>query len=184
MGWWYNMQNEYFERLGEVLYVSTKTNRKMERNWKDAEKKIGIKLPSDYKNFIDKYGTGGLDNFLWVLTPFDEGYINLIKRSEIILCAYEESKTQSDDGFVHDVYPNKDGIFPWGYTDNGDELYWKTNEDSGKWDIVVYPSRESFGYVYKMSLTEFLYKLIVKELICSAFPNDFLLDPKNKYIFE
>lgn len=47
--------------------------------WKEIEDTIGTKFPSDYKQFISLYGTGGIDDFLWILTPFvNDENVNLI----------------------------------------------------------------------------------------------------------
>ena len=59
-------------------------------------------------------------------------------------------------------------------TDNGDELYWNVKEDGI--EIIIYASRYSDIEVFNMSTTEFLYKLLSKDLICLIFPDYFLID--------
>ena len=41
-----------------------------DKAWQEFEKRSGIQFPTDYKKLINKYGTGGLNNFVWFLTPF------------------------------------------------------------------------------------------------------------------
>ena len=45
----------------------------MQKNaWEEIEKKIGIIFPEDYNRFIDFHGEGGINEFLWILSPFSE----------------------------------------------------------------------------------------------------------------
>ncbi|MBO1580110.1 hypothetical protein [Bacillus sp. XF8] len=83
-------------------------------------------------------------------------------------------KNQFPDEFTFNIYPENNGILPWAYTENGDELYWKILK--GKWSIVVFASRYSDIYEYDMEMTKFLYKLFSKEIVCDAFSNDFMGD--------
>ena len=142
--------------------------------WSELEAVLGVSLPQDYKDYISTYGTGGIDNFIWILTPFDQDEnVNFLARTEEMREAYLESKQQFPEYYKHSFFPEAGGILPWGYTDNGDELYWKTNEDEGMWTIIVYESRSSDYHEYPMSMTEFLYEIVSRNLVCDAFPEDF-----------
>jgi hypothetical protein len=131
-------------------------------------------LPDEYKEFISTYGTGGIDNFIWILNPFvlDENF-NLMERGKVIREAYLESKQNFPQDFIHDVYPDVGGLLPWAITDNGDEIYWRTDNNPNKWSIVIYGSRSSEYAEYNKSLVEFLYEILTKRLVCSIFPDDF-----------
>ncbi len=142
--------------------------------WSELEAVLGVSLPQDYKDYISTYGTGGIDNFIWILTPFDQDEnVNFLIRSEEMREAYLESKQQFPEDFKHCVFPEAGGILPWGYTDNGDELYWKTTEDEKMWTTIIYESRSSQYYEYPMSMTEFLFGILSRNLVCDAFPEDF-----------
>ncbi|MDQ0233131.1 SMI1/KNR4 family protein [Metabacillus malikii] len=138
---------------------------------------LGTELPSDYVKFIETYGTGGIDNFLWILTPFvNDENVNYLGRQKEMTDAYIQSKENFPQYYKHDVYPSSGGIIPWAYTDNGDELYWLTDGKPDEWKIVVYESRSPENYTYSLTMVEFLYQVIMKELKCNAFPNDFPSD--------
>lgn len=173
----------YFELLKDILSVPQIVyNVGNEKEWRDFEKNIGIIFPKDYKELIGTYGTGGIGNFIWFLTPFEEDdNINFFKRMKVMLEAYRISKSNFPNYFTYNIYPEKDGLLPWGYTDNGDELYWKTNGSPEKWSIVIYESASPEYHEYKMQLAEFLYKIIIKELICDVFPED-LSEGKVDYV--
>ena len=142
--------------------------------WQTFFSALGTKLPSDYIEFINIYGTGGIDHFLWILTPFvNDENVNFIKRQKEIIDAYSQSKKSFPQYYKHDVYPSSGGLLPWAYTENGDELYWLTEGHPDEWKIVVYESRSPENYTYSLTMVEFLYQIITKELICGAFPDDF-----------
>lgn len=44
----------------------------------------------------------------------------------------------------------------------------------GTRNIVVIESRFSNKKIYDMSMTEFLYNLVDKNIVCTIFPNDFI----------
>ena len=92
----------------------------------------------------------------------------------MILEAYIESKNKFPNDFQYEVFPNKNGLLPWGYTDNGDELFWKMKGNVNNWEIIVYESRSPIFYSYKMGLAEFLFKLISNEIKCDIFPEGIL----------
>lgn len=164
----------YFELLKGILPVPQNVyNIGNEKKWNNFEKNTGIIFPKDYKELIGTYGTGGIGKFIWFLTPFEEdANVNFLKRMNVMLEAYRISKSHLPDYFIHNIYPEKEGLLPWGYTDNGDELYWKTNSSPEKWTIVIYESASPDYHEYKMQLLEFLYKTITGELICDVFPKE------------
>ena len=174
---------DYVELLGNIVIVPEITyNAEKREKWDKFEKEIGIIFPNDYKKIISRYGTGGLGNFIWFLTPFvSDNNVNYTKKMREMLEAYKVSKSNFPDYFKHNIYPEEDGLLPWGYTENGDELYWKTSSSPDNWEIVIYESASPEYYSYKMSLAEFLYKIIIKQLECSIL-SDNLSDGKLKYI--
>lgn len=163
-----NKLKNIIEAKNQVVNVDTK------EKWDVVESQVGAILPPDYKEFINEYGTVSINNFIWILTPFDEDeYVNLIKRGKEISKTYIESKMNSPEYFKHDVFPSKGGILPWGYTENGDELYWLADGTSNEWHVIVYESRSSDYYEYSMGMVEFIYRIISGKLRCNAFPDDF-----------
>lgn len=72
-------------------------------------------------------------------------------------------------------YNDKKGLFPWGITENGDELFWNFIGDDSI-EIVVYESRYASVMRYAMSMEEFLCKLLRQEIVCPIFPDDFILE--------
>lgn len=44
--------------------------------------------------------------------------------------AYISMQSEFPEQFSFDFYNGKTGLFPWGITDNGDELFWNYKRDS------------------------------------------------------
>ncbi len=164
----------YYDELKKVLIKKNKVQNS-ENNWGDIEEKLKLTLPCDYKWFIDFYGTGGINSFFWILSPFcDVDHINLIERGKTMLDSYKHLKNKYPDYYKHEVYPYPNGILPLGYTDNGDEVFWKTAEKTENWTIVVYESRSDDYIEYDMGIVTFIYNLVTKKIVCDIFPNEFI----------
>ncbi|RGS58940.1 hypothetical protein DWX81_18285 [Roseburia inulinivorans] len=86
--------------------------------------------------------------------------------------AYEIMKIDFPKMCEFEFWRNGKGIFPWGITDNGDELFWNYKDDSV--EIVIFSSRYSEKQIFSCSMSEFLVDLLEKKKECSIFPNDFI----------
>lgn len=172
--------------LKEVLFRSGNAcNMLNKQDWEKAENELGIEFPIDYKGFVDDYGVGCIDNFLWIYTPYSNNEnFNLLKQVEVINNAYLEMKEEFPEVFLFDVFPKKGGLLPFGGTENGDVLYWLTNEDNKHWSIIVYDDRHSEYVEYNKSFTDFLYELLTKKLVCPIFPEGFPKETPQYYSYE
>lgn len=148
---------------------------KME-NWIDLEKRLGIKLPNDYKEYISTYGTGRIDDFLWVLNPFSKySNANLIDDIEHFQWAYGELRKEFPEDYPRPPFPENDSLITWGETDNGDYLFWiyDKNQDPNEWKIGITDMGDG-EYLFDMNMSTFLEKLVKNEIQTDAFPEDFL----------
>lgn len=143
------------------------------RRWNDVESSLAIELPNDYKRFIDKYGTGWIGDFLLVLDPSSvtERY-NLVRSSVDILGNYQSSKESFPQYYSHTIFNGKNGIFPCGITDNADVIYWEYENGEQK-NIVVYNARGGDYFSIESTLTDFIYGVLAKTIVCDRFPEDF-----------
>ena len=151
-------------------------------DWSAVESELGISVPDDYKDFIETYGTGRFDDFLNVLNPFSKiDNLNLIIQKEPILDSLAELRDTFGEDIPYNLFPAANGLLPFAGTDNGDTLFWQTNEQPDQWTIVVKDSREPEYQEYKENITSFLAKLFSREIICKIFPKDF---PSSAPTFE
>lgn len=165
---------DYLELLKKVLIKPSVTyNTGTDNMWNNFEREERIVFPQDYKEIINYYGTGGIGNFIWLLTPFDnDKNVNFVHKMYLMLDSYKESKSKFPEDFKYNIFPEKKGLLPWGYTDNGDELYWETDDNFENWKVVIYESRSANYFYYEMGLSEFLYKLICNQINCDIFPDN------------
>ena len=97
---------------------------------------IKTELPPDYKVFINTYGTGSIDSFLWVLNPFSSNkHLNLLDQLSTTLDAFRVFQKDSGVELAYPLYPLKGGLIPWAASDNGDVLFCavKANQPNGLW---------------------------------------------------
>lgn len=160
----------YLEKLKTILKVPKQVYHiGNAQAWEEFQTTYNCNFPFDYKEFIDTYGTGGISNFLWILTPYEgDKNINLFDRAKVMCESYNYMKDSFPGEFNDSIYPEEGGLLPWGVTDNGDELFF------GNGTVVVMEARYANRYEYDMGMIEFLYKLFMKEITCKAFPDGFI----------
>ena len=62
---------------------------------------------------------------MWILSPFSENEnLNSIEKFNVMKDAYISMQSEFPEQFSFDFYNGKIGLFLWGITDNGDELFW------------------------------------------------------------
>ncbi|WP_186946741.1 SMI1/KNR4 family protein [Undibacterium hunanense] len=149
--------------------------------WIAAEEKLEHSFPSDYKEFVEKFGEGKIDNFLHIFTPFSKNEnFNLIMQRDVQSKVLKELKSY-DETIPYPILPEPGGLLPFAATDNGDVLFWKTSGIADKWTIVVNAARSPDWKEYDMSMAEFLLQLLRRRLHCEIFPVSF---PSPSPMFE
>lgn len=129
--------------------------------------------PSDYLEYLDCYGTGSIDDFLWIFNVSSKKpYLDLSHQSNVML---ESLRELGGGGILRKfhLFPEPGGLFPIGITDNGDGVYWNTAGIPDDWTIVLNAAREATVEEYNMGLIPFLIKLLKKEIRSEIFPPDF-----------
>ncbi|MEP7229796.1 MAG: SMI1/KNR4 family protein [Ginsengibacter sp.] len=141
--------------------------------WTEFENEIKIKLPDDYKNFINLYGTGRLAELIWVLNPFAaKERFNLISFLNNKKNAYNYLEKEYELKIPFSLFSNGEGILPFAFTDNGDTIYWNIKSLKIKEStIVLIDSRDSLFEEYSYEFAEFLFK-ILNGLLNSSILND------------
>lgn len=153
---------EQFEYLKKIVFDEIKYDNSLNI----LDDMYNIELPIDYKLMLQVYNKElYFNNFIYVLNLYNE----FDKVAEMCF-SYRISKSKFPNDFLHSVYPDKNGILPCAVTDNGDEIYWLTSNDI--WTLIIYESRMSNYYKYNMTISEFIYRIINKEIICPIFPED------------
>lgn len=140
------------------------------------------RLPSDFVSFLETYGTGAVDNFIWIFNPASKNpNLNLLKQAKVQLNTFREIRAQEKGQVPYPLFPEEGGLLPFGITDNGDVLFWKTSADPQQWTIVIADSRAPEYEEHQLALTDFLLKLLDGELSSGIFPDDM---PSENPMFE
>jgi hypothetical protein len=140
-----------------------------EDDWHNAEQTLGTELPLDYKEFLDAYGSGKIDDFLWVLMPADPNpYGNLITYWREQKAVFEVMQ-KGCAPLPFDLHPASPGLLPLGQTDNGDTMFYLCIGMPNDWRIAWLPSRGDLQ-VFELGLTAFLAAAMRHEL--DVLPND------------
>ena len=143
-------------------------------DWTSVERDLGMELPHDYKRFVSSYGAGRIDNFLAIFTlDGPTQWVDLVWRSR-----------DHDDIFFHRrehhplfrPYPTPGGLLAFGQTDNGDVLYWRTNDDPSQWTVLIYEGRGPNFVEFAGSMTSFLKAVLSRRVRVKVFPHDFPSD--------
>jgi hypothetical protein len=127
-----------------------------DRDWQEAERALGITLPSDYRDFLCAYGSGRVDDFLEIFNPASpHEYNNLVEcwkqQREVF-----EYMQKGGMPLSFDLFPATPGLLPIGQTDNGDTIFYVVRGEPAAWAIAVLESRGRDVKVFEMSLTSFL----------------------------
>ncbi|HJW58312.1 MAG TPA: hypothetical protein VJ931_01660, partial [Actinomycetota bacterium] len=133
--------------------------------WAAVEAAIGTQLPGDFKAFTELYGSGMVDDFLYLFNPFAAGQDgNLLVEKDRVLAAYRQTRARFPDRLPLPPFPEEGGVLPLGRTENGDELYWVTKRDPDDWPVALLESRAALLEVHPMPVTGLLAALAANQL--------------------
>jgi hypothetical protein len=150
--------------------------------WAEVEAALGTGLPDDFKAFTELYGSGKVDDFLYLFNPFAEGQDgNLLFEKDRVLAAYAETRAKFPARLPLPPFPEAGGVLPLGRTDNGDELYWVTGGDPGDWLVALLESRAAHQEVHRMPVTGFLAALAAGELVTAILPDEVVHRPRHEF---
>jgi len=148
------------------------------KQWDLVQKHLGTPLPTDYKNFIDRYGTGSFDKRLIPFNPFAKNEsVNLIQVLDVYHQASRKTQPLGDAPWSafhpFELFPATEGLLPWGTTANfGDSFLWQVNGPPEAWVTITYNLRNGEYEVWKLSFTNFLVKLLLKEIESVVLSDD------------
>ncbi|MFJ9693975.1 SMI1/KNR4 family protein [Kitasatospora sp. NPDC101183] len=106
-------------------------------DWDELARTTGLRLPTDYREFIALYGGGELDEYLSINTPAD-GLVDGL--------AFDP--TQAPDTPTGDSEEELlDGrLLPVASTVHGDVVFWVCDElDPERWEMVVFKRQARYG---------------------------------------
>jgi hypothetical protein len=151
------------ERLKKVLLLPPEPEgRPTTQQWKN----FPCHFPPDYMEFMEYYGSGHIESFIHVLSPFEaRADYNVFKHlgQVVRINALLHSATPSQvNNTVY--YPETEGLLPFAVTESQLTCFWRTGGAPEDWDIYIGERGEAFTGMRKLKqkTLEFLYSFIVK----------------------
>jgi len=152
------------------------------QGWAEVEAALGTELPRDFKAFTERYGSGKIDDFLYLFNPFTAGQDgNLVAEKDLVLAGYRQTRARFPERLPWPAFPEPGGVLPLGRTDNGDELYWVTDGRPDQWPVALVEARAALQEVHPMPVTGFLAALAANQLASRVLPQDLLRRPSHRF---
>ena len=129
-----------------------------------------VGFPTDYKKLIERYGTFGFGDFIWVLNPFAKNpNIELANQMRVQRDALATLARDYGESIPHPI----GSLVPWFITDNGDVGYWIATGDCETWRTVVNAAREPQWFDAHGTSVRFLCDVMSRTITVPFFPEDF-----------
>lgn len=120
--------------------------------WNNSSAEVGIVFPSDYREFVDRYGSVRINGELSVWIPMlrsrdggpDVGFPGFVRATTHGIAA----ELAADDDMPYSVFPDPGGLLGWGSNINADQFFWLTDgDDPDSWPIIAwYRSLNEWDY--------------------------------------
>jgi len=168
------MDEEKFELLS-ILDAPESPVENRNLDWNSVTETINP-IPADYRKFIEIYGTGIIDDYLWVLNPFSKNQYLNFNKSSVLMEVYIEFRDMFPELDRRPPYPQNGSFFPWAITDNGDSLFWIIDNESSEWKTGIHCPKQTDEEIYDFNMSTLLCKILNREIVSDIFASDWPLD--------
>lgn len=131
------------------------------------------RLPADYLELVARFGSGCIDEFLWLLSPFSTNpHLNVFVQERQLGDALHRLRYEFgvETPFLAGISAGR--LIPWAVSDNGDVVYWHLgSHDSAA--VVVQDSDCADWQEFQCSCSEFLMNVLTGLVEVRAFPAEF-----------
>lgn len=146
----------------------------LDRSWKEVEKDLGCVLPSDYKSFIDQYGSGLVCGLIAVWNFRDESLFDVPLKE--VLCgarsvieSYKKENVLAAEAWT--TFPEPGGLLPFCTVIDVHYLNWRTEGAAAEWDCVFwFADGIEFIHLKGDSFSDFLLKVLRKQYNRNEIP--------------
>lgn len=153
------------------------------RDWEAVEEELGLQLPEDYKQFVDLYGVGVVEDDtteIRIKSPRDKsGYDQLLDigraRAESVL------ETEDPEERPYSVHPQIPGLLPIATDVNGYTLFLFTRGEPEEWPVTILSESGDFEE-HPGPFTAFLLGVLTHRISTYAYCDPFFSDP-SKIVF-
>jgi len=133
--------------------------------WLEVEQKLGLSLPSDFRDFVLTYGTGRFAKFYVIYSPFSTSeYSNLYWNIEWLCKTERQFKRDWPETVPYLIYPDRPGLLPWGGDDNGNYYFWLMDGPPDTWQVISNEVRGEGYREYGRCMTDFLFEILTGKI--------------------
>jgi hypothetical protein len=140
----------------------------LDRPWRTVERELGTPLPSDYKEFIDRYGSGMICGSMSVwnfrdAAIFSKPLAKVLTGPGGVVQAYERIRAMGNS-WPFTMYPQPGGLLPFVTVRDVHHLNWLADGPPDTWDVVYwFFDGLEFIHLKGDSFTGFLLKVLKKK---------------------
>ena len=151
--------------------------------WQDVERALGTALPTDYKQFVNAYGSGEFNDLFWIYNPFsgvecmnllweagvpdsleNDEELGRVYRLDSWLDHYYGLRCEYPEKCPLPPFPEPGGLLPLGGDSNGGSVCWLTVGGPDAWPIIRIPHGLFPVERHEMPLVRFLVLWLSGEL--------------------
>ncbi|MGH3441419.1 MAG: SMI1/KNR4 family protein [Nitriliruptorales bacterium] len=135
-------------------------------NWDAVEASIGgIRLPQDYKQLVETFPSGRFQRFVNIIRPGDMNYPDTeylgYYRHRLDDMRNARKDPEDPATFPYPIYPEDDGLLPWGDGPEGELFYWITSSpDPNEWPVVIADQTWTEWHSFSGTCCEFLLHVV------------------------
>ncbi|WP_371782843.1 hypothetical protein [Streptosporangium subroseum] len=127
-----------------------------ELTWEEVFAALGTRLPSEYVELMDVYGTGCFSSWMRFVAPLRGEQYGLIQTASTVSDGYRDLRESFPEDFPLAVWPEPGGFLAFANSIDGDELGWLTQGDPDQWPVIVFPRHDDQGSPLPGTLIETL----------------------------
>jgi hypothetical protein len=140
--------------------------------WASVWRAVGTRLPEDFVEFIDMYGSGEVCRWMSVHNPFSSAETEaFIPRMLGALGAFRVLKESDPDAIPFPIHFEPQGLIPWGTSIDGDEFCWLAKGLPSEWTVVII-CRHAPPEEHRVGMGAFLERALAGDLQSAAWPKD------------
>ncbi|MFK0159035.1 hypothetical protein ACIQVK_44075 [Streptomyces sp. NPDC090493] len=140
-------------------------------------------LPRDFRDFVDTYGYGSLDDILSLFPPGKRGQ-EIPDPAMTALSSVAEGELRTFQGTVRvPPWPAEGALLSWGTTPVGYDLFWcRRGSDPDLWPVVVVGCRSGTALELPCTMAEFVVRMLGDPIDRPAYIPGIAGHPHSRYL--
>ncbi|SFT75507.1 hypothetical protein SAMN04487904_107166 [Actinopolyspora lacussalsi subsp. righensis] len=115
-------------------------------SWEELFTELGTRLPAEYMELMETYGSGCWTRWLRFHTPLRTGENGFTDHVREINDGYRYLRDEFPEGFPLPVWPEPGGFLPFATSLDEDEVGWLANSTNpDEWPLIVHPRHDDQG---------------------------------------